>query len=135
MTTRAPMPSPSGRNAERLYLPERLAADSATSTSASTRALSQFQIFLNQKLTSPDDQAQVESLIDALLEAISPDADPDQDADHDDEAQDRRKLAGDRIRTMKRDAKRVTFDSLRRSEEKMARLFPDAVMPRQLGRR
>ena len=47
------MPSPSGRNAERLYLPERLAADSATSTSASTRALSQFSNFSEPEADQP----------------------------------------------------------------------------------
>jgi hypothetical protein len=142
------MPSPSGRNAERLFLPGRLAADSATSTSTSTsistgasasaKALSQLQMFHGAKLSNPEDQAMAESLLTALLEAITPDDDDDEsdDPDLDDDqatAQDkkRRKLAGDRVQTLRRAAARVTFDSYRRCSEKMARLFPDAVKPRQ----
>jgi hypothetical protein len=68
------MPSPTGRNAERLFLPGRLAADSATATSISTgasasaKALSQLQMFHGAKLSNPEDQAMAESLLNALLE-------------------------------------------------------------------
>jgi hypothetical protein len=139
MTKLVAMPSPSGRNAERLYLPERLAADSATSTSASAKALSQLQLFLAAKLTSPEDQAMAENLVNALLEAITPDDDSDANADPDDDDQAaadkrRRGVAGDRALKLRRDAAKPTFDAYRRPSG-LAKRFADVPAPAKIGHR
>jgi hypothetical protein len=137
------LPSPRGTNYEGLRLPPLGAAaydaaprarhaNDATPTSA--KALSALQIFLNEKLSSPEDLAQAESLVEQLLEAAAQPDDPDADPDDDEDqvaAQDRRrKMVGD----VRREARRMSFDAHRRVDAEMSKLFPSAVLPRQLGR-
>jgi hypothetical protein len=78
---------------------------------------------LNEAL-SPDDQRQAETLLTALLQTLPAkepdDDDSDSDPDADQTAEDRRrKMAGDH-----------RLDGYSRMEK----LFPDAKLPRQLGR-
>jgi len=120
------MPSPNHTNRAGLFMgvlgrpAAAFAADNGrrrrAHDAAISDALSALQIFLNQKLTNPDDQRQAETLVTALLNAAPDDdgADPD---DADQTAEDRRrKMAGDQNR---------------RVVSELAKRFPNARMPRQ----
>jgi len=114
------MPSPRNSNYEKLFMPRRLALDVSPST-----PLGDLQLFLQEKLTNPDDLRTVETLINRLLEANPDDSDPDE------QAQDKRRrgVTGDH-RIQRRawlggDSGRVASD--------LAKRFPLAKMPRQLG--